>query len=200
MSINNAKGSITLLGILFSLFVFSMLITIIYLEKTFYYNLKSRFLTYLCFKHHLIKTQKYVKSMERLNNLINITFPLTLNPVTAAKATTAINSFKLGQNLLHGSYLKNISYNQFCSYQQNLPSVINLPYATTSLLILKRTPNHLVILRKNKWNLLIPNINKYQKQLLPDFYLKAEITKASQVSTDLQITTSEIKSKKDSVF
>ena len=138
--------------------------------------------------------------MEKLNSAINVTFPLTLTPATSAKANAAIAAFKLSQNLLHGSHLKNISFNKYCSYQQNLTSVINLPYMTTGLLVLKRTPNHLVILRKNKWNLIIPNINKYQKNILPDFYLKAQLTKQSQTSPDLKIITAEIKSKMGLVF
>ena len=200
MNINNTRGSITMLGILFSLFIFSLLITIIYFEKKFYFSLKGRYQTYLCFKYHLVKTQKYIKTMEKLNSAINVTFPLTLTPATSAKANAAIAAFKLSQNLLHGSHLKNISFNKYCSYQQNLTSVINLPYMTTGLLVLKRTPNHLVILRKNKWNLIIPNINKYQKNILPDFYLKAQLTKQSQTSPDLKIITAEIKSKMGLVF
>jgi len=200
MNINNERGSITLLGILFSLFIFSMLITIIYFEKKFYFSLKGRYQTYLCFKYHLVKTQKYIQTMEKLNSAINVTFPLTLNPATAAKAQAAINAFKLSQNLLHGSHLKNISFNKYCSYQQNLTSIINLPYMTSGLLVLKRTPNHLVILRKNKWNFIIPNINKYQKNIIPDFYLKAEMTKKLHMTPELQIITAEIKSKMGSVF
>jgi len=200
MNINNARGSITLLGILFSLFIFSMLITIVYFEKIYFFNLKSRYLTYLCFKHHLVKTQKYVKAMEESNNAISIAFPLTLIPATSAKAHAAINALKLRQNLLHGSHLKNISFNKFCSYQQNLISVMNLPYVTTSLLVLKRTPNHLVILRKKKWNIIIPNINQYQNKTLPDFYLKAELTRSVQSPQSLQITTSEIKKPAGLVF
>lgn len=149
------KGNLLFPGIIIILLVTSYLIISIDHIINDQILLKNRIDTYLCFKFLNIKSIKYIKKINALNTVIQLAYPLLIIPALSAEAKSTIEASKTIQDIIYISYMKNLSFNSFCTIKQASSFIYQHPFKRISAILLlggfKRKSNHTTQISKKKW-------------------------------------------------
>jgi hypothetical protein len=152
----NNKGNITLVALVGMLLLSSLAVIHVWRLQKHRRDIKNRNQVYLCFKYLGKTTKDHLEAMATLNLTIRTAFIGTLSPEPSTQTAmrTLWNTSKLAQELLHISYLKNLSRNDFCKSTQSLEYVMRYPFKRSGI-ILSRLPDGTVPLKYKEWTVRI---------------------------------------------
>lgn len=156
----NKNGQVTLLALTFSLFLIAFTLLIILKSQKTSRLIQYRTETYLCAQKLDIEVSHYTKKMAVLNSQILIAYQLKINPVTAKEGIILHQTLLALEQVLHFSFLKNITTNKKCSDENILFYVKSLPYKTRGIITLVRDFDGTTQITSNKWSTWI-----YEKRL-----------------------------------
>ncbi len=158
--IKNNSGSSTILFIFFIKCLAGLFLIFIMQQRLHHEEIKARTKNYLCFKHQIVKSTKYLNSMAEYNQKIRIAYLLTLNPATAKQALIVHKSLIMAQKIKRISYLKKLATNSYCSLTQSATAAIGDPYTFA------RKIDGTLTLRRFVWKFQIPSLQKKEKFIL----------------------------------
>ncbi|MBY0415952.1 MAG: hypothetical protein K2Q18_17405 [Bdellovibrionales bacterium] len=185
------QGSITLIGILFTLMLSALLM---FFALKFKIELKEdryRKDSYLCFHYLNITTANYISDMTKLNWALSSAYAAQFTGVATVQAKAAFEALEIARDLRHIYHLKKLATNQYCkSTIETMPYLLNLPYKTKGQLKLETLPDGTTMIRKNQWS-----INFYKNpqgiRLKKSFCLKADMRMENDFFPNFTTKTSE---------
>lgn len=151
--LGDEKGEISFLGFTILLFVLSFCFITILKQIHLIQELRESHKKHLCIKYLFVETERYVSRITKLNFSIRTGLAMSIVPATRIQGKALIKTSKLGQNILHISYLKNISSNRYCDVTFKAFFLRSLPYQTRKLgSFLRRRVDGTTMIRKKKWS------------------------------------------------
>lgn len=185
------KGSISFIGILFTLIICSLSITHIYKSTNELKSIKHRSKNYLCLKKSNKLTQKYIKSVIHLNLPIRLAFIGSKSPIPYfQQSMQAIHRIlKYTQLLYHFSYLKKIYSLINCNHLAKASYITTLVFKGNGFTFYRHIDGT-AQLRKTKWTIRLPAIDK-KLSLINQFFLNSTFKLQNNFSKKLKVTTAE---------
>lgn len=158
--LKNNRGEVSLIGLIVTIFIFTgFLISVLKMQET-NIQIKNRATTYLCFKFILKRTEQYISKMAKLNLAIAGLTGTKFIPLVSVESEALRKAAKISQNILHISYLKNLVKNHYCKLPQTSSLIINLPYQTNKMAVLKRKIDGTVPIQRKEWKIYLPSKDK----------------------------------------
>ena len=143
------RGSLTLMGAVFTVMFSALLLFFITKFKIELTESRYRKASYLCMNELNIKTENYIFDMTAFNWLLRTAYAasMTADPTSMA----AFKSLTLARNTRHAHYLTELVKTEFCSLEMSQSYLRNLPYQTTALAVLKTNFDQTSLVRETKW-------------------------------------------------
>lgn len=168
------RGSVTLIGLLASLFAFAFFMAIVVLGQQKSREIRERMKAYLCFKEHIVETRRYIRKIGKTNMAIQTAFTASLLPGGKAAAGT-IKILKSAQTAIHVAHARKLMALKHCPIKLKLQFTKKIPYQLTQTAIFKRWPNGITKIRRKTWNTLVKK---------GDILLRADWKMHSSLDTD----------------
>ena len=187
---NNQKGSISLMGVMFTAILSLLLVFFALKMKVELKEARYRKDSYLCFHYLNIETEKYIKAMTVFNWSLRSLY--TAINAGAVQLVPVYEGTQFTRNIKHFLYIKDLMTNKYCkgktdglSYLKNLPYKTSLAYTLTTNIDASTLP------RKSKWSVTLyknPQGIRFKKS----FCLKADYSLEGAFVPNLKVQTSEI--------
>lgn len=185
----NQKGSVTLVGILFTFMLSCLLLFFALKMKVELNEARYRKDSYLCFEYLSIKTKNYIETIGSFNLALRTLFIAAATsggPQAKAlfKATKALRDGK------HFAYIKELFSNSHCKGRPPLSWLKNLPFKTHASFSLQTNVDATTQIRKPQWT-----VNHYQSpsgiRRKKSFCLEARYQIQGILRPNVKITTAE---------
>lgn len=183
------SGQVTFLALLLCMMLLSYAIFIILKCQKTSLEIQTRLQSYQCFHYLDVETSNYIRSMGYFNKALWLNHKLMLVPATAAEAKMAQEALIGLQQLLHFSYVKNLSSNRFCDLTQSSSYVTKIPYRTRLVLWLERDIDGTVPLAHKDWTVWILSASKQKTY----FALQGDYKIKNLFSTQTSLEAKEVK-------
>lgn len=187
----NEKGSITLIGILFTLILSSLLLFFVLKMKVELKEARYRKDSYLCFFYLNNQTKKYVEAMASFNLVLRALSIAIASGSGGPQAKMLFSATKNLRNGRHVYYVKELLANNYCkSKTESLSYLKNLPFLTSTPLALNTNVDGTTKIRKPQWTTTLFK-SPVGIRLKKAFCLKAHYRILGNFKPDLKIETVE---------
>jgi hypothetical protein len=181
-------GSVSLMGALLTVMISALLMFFAYKFKIELKEAQYRKESYLCFHELNITTENYIFDMTALNWSLRTSYAFVVTGV----GEVAHEALILARNARHFYYIKDLAMAKNCNGKTAaVHYLMNLPYKTSGVVLLKTNPDGTTIIRENKWTVTYykPPIGiRTQKS----FCLKADMEIEGSFLPNFKVKTSEI--------
>ena len=187
----NNQGSISLVAAILTSLLSALLLFYLLKMKTEYKEALYRKDSYLCFQYLNKTTERYIREMADFNLALRTAFVIQNSGLATAEAASVFQALTITRNFRHLVYLKKLSLNQYCKFEEGLSYLIKTPFKTKLSMTLTTNIDETSIVENKSWTYFYykkPEGIRWRKS----FCLKADVSIGGAFFPNPKITTHQI--------